>query len=278
VRRLPSAAGLVALAVLVLLPCAAQAEVKAGTVTAASGGVRATLSWRAGEFGARAARLTVARAGATRFDAAPSSDCEDSCLYLPSGARRSPLQVSDLDSDGEPEVLADVFTGGAHCCAKTELLRFTNDAYAVTEIEWGNGGYDLRDLNGDGRPEFVSGDDAFAAAFTAYAASFSPPRVLDYDASAPGALRDVTRSYPTLARTNGQRALRELRRAKRQGGETLGFAAAYVADLYLQRRGKDVGPWLASARRRGDLRSIDGPAARSFERRLLAFLKKHGYR
>jgi hypothetical protein len=277
VPRRPSAAGLVVLAAL-SLPGAAQAEVKAGTVTATSGAVRATLSWKAGEFGARAARLTVARTGATLFDAAPSSDCEDSCLYLPSGARTSPLQVADLDGDGEPEVLADVFTGGAHCCAKTALLRFTGSAYAVTEAEWGNGGYDLRDLDGDGRPELVSGDDAFAAAFTAYAASFSPPHVLDYDASVAGSLRDVTRSFPALARTNGRRALRELRRARRQGGETLGFAAAYVADLYLQRKGRDVRPWLASARKRGDLRSIDGPAPRSFDRRLLAFLRKHGYR
>jgi hypothetical protein len=51
-----------------------------------------------------------------------------------------------------------------------------------------------------------------------------------------------------------------------------------VADLYLLGDPGHVRPYLRRARKRGDLRTISGPAPRSFERRLLAFLKKQGYR
>jgi hypothetical protein len=39
-----------------------------------------------------------------------------------------------------------------------------------------------------------------------------------------------------------------------------------------------VRPYLKRARKRGDLRTISGRAPRSYERQLLAFLKKQGYR
>jgi hypothetical protein len=81
-----------------------------------------------------------------------------------------------------------------------------------------------------------------------------------------------------VVRRNQRDALRTLRRARRQHYETLGAVAAYVADLYLLGKAKDVNPYLARARRRGDLRTINGRAPRSFDRHLLAFLRKHGYR
>jgi hypothetical protein len=277
VRRPRSAAALAALLVLAALPAAARA-VDAGSVSAAGGAVQATLSWKAGQFGARDPRLTVVRAGATLFDGAPTTECRDTCLYVASGRRDSPLGVVDLDADGEPEVLVDVYTGGAHCCSQTEVLRFDGTAYAPVELVWGNGGYELKDLDGDGRPELVGLDDAFAGVFTSYAGSFFPPRVVDFDMAAPGAQRVVTASFPALARANAREALHLLRKVRRQRLETLGVVAAYVADLYLQGRGREARPYLARARRRGDLLTAYGPAPRSFERRLLAFLHQHGYR
>jgi hypothetical protein len=262
---------------LAALPATARA-VDAGTVTASGGAVQATLSWKAGEFGAKDPHLTIARAGVASFDGAPTVDCRDTCLYAASGRRDSPLQVVDLDGDGEPEVLVDVYTGGAHCCAETQAFRFDGATYAPIALQWGNGGYELKDLDGDGRPELVGQDDAFAGAFTSYAGSFFPPRVVDFDATAPGAERVVTAKFPALARANARQALHLLRKVRRQRQETLGLVAAYVADLYLQGRGREVRPYLARARRRGDLLTIDGAAPRSFERRLLAFLHRQGYR
>jgi hypothetical protein len=273
--------GLAAALATLLVPAAAAAD-KAGSVTASSGAVQATLSWKAAELGVADPHLVVVRAGATAFDASPvaqSESCsEGGCSFLPSGKRTSPLQVLDLNGDGEPEVLVDVYTGGAHCCAETEILRFTGSAYDVREAQWGNLGYDLRDLNGDGRPELLSYDDAFSGAFSSYAASFWPPRVLQYDPAATSGFRDLTRSFPAVVRRNVRDALHTLRRARRQHYETTGIVAAYVADLYLLGRGREVVPYLRRARRRGDLRAISGPASRRYERQLLAFLRKQGYR
>ena len=100
--------------------------------------------------------------------------------------------------------------------------------------------------------------------------------MLDYDAAAEGGFRDVTRGYPSLVRKNLRRALHTLSQARRRHYETLGIVAAYAADLYLLGRGREVRPYLERARRRGDLRTAAGRAPRSYDRQLLAFLRKQG--
>jgi hypothetical protein len=253
-----------------------------GTATASAGAVQATFTWAAAQYGNKDPHLGVIRAGATAFDGSPvvaGSPCsEDGCIYAASGKRDAPLQVVDLDADGEPEVLVDTFTNGAHCCALTEILRFDGTTYTPFEASWGNVGYDLKDLDNDGRPEFVTADDAFSYAFSSFAGSYHPPLVLDYDATAKGSFSDVTRRFPALARKNAKDALHTLARARRQHFETLGPVAAYVADLYLLGRGREVRPYLARARKRGDLRNASGRVPRSFDRKLLDFLHKQGYR
>jgi hypothetical protein len=270
-----------ALALALLAPGAAGAS-DGGSATKAAGAVQATLTWAAADYGNKDPHLVVTRAGAAAFDGSPvaaGSPCvEDGCVYAASGKRDAPLQVADLDGDGEPEVLVDIYTGGAHCCALTEILRFNGTTYAPFEASWGNIGYDLQDLNGDGRPEFVTADDAFSYAFSSYAGSFHPPLVLDYDASAKGSFRDVTRSFPALVRKNMKEALHTLAVARRKHCETLGVVSAYVADLYLLGRGREAQPYLRRARKRGDLRNATGKAPRNFDRQLLAFLHKQGYR
>jgi hypothetical protein len=279
-RRSALAAAAAALA-LAVVPGAASAD-DAGSLTASGGAVQATLSWNAAKLGVADPRLVIARGGQTLFDASPvagSDSCSEGyCSFLASGKRKSALQVVDLNGDGEPEVLVDAYSGGAHCCALTEILAFNGTGYGVTEAYWGNTGYELQDVDGDGPPELVGFDDAFAAAFSSYAASFFPPRVVKYDPAVKGALRDVTDRFPALIRRNERQALRALRKARRQHYETLGIVAAYVADLYLIGDNDHVRPYLKRARKRGDLRTISGRAPRSYERRLLAFLKKSGYR
>jgi hypothetical protein len=269
------------LALALLAPGVASAS-DGGTATASAGAVQATFTWAPAQYGNKDPHLVVTRAGVPAFDGTPvvaGSPCsEDGCIFAASGKRDTPLQVIDLDADGEPEILVDAFTNGAHCCALTEILRFNATAYATSEASWGNLGYDLKDLDADGRPEFVTADDAFSYAFSSYAGSFHPPLVLDYDATAKGFFTDVTRRFPALARTNAKAALHALARARRQHFETLGAVAAYVADLYLLGRGREVRPYLIRARKRGDLRNAGGRAPKRFDRQLLAFLRKQGYR
>jgi hypothetical protein len=278
-RALRGGAGLALTSALALLGPAIAAADKAGSVTASGGAVQATLSWQAADFGVKDPRLTIARAGATLFDGSPLADagvCSVGCVYAPS-KDYTPLHVADLGGDAEPEVVVDSYTGGAHCCIVSDVLYFTGAAYARAEHSWGSYGYTLRDL-GDGHPELDGYDAAFEDAFTSHAASFEPPLVLAYDPTAAGSLRDVTRALAAAIRKNVKEALHIVAVARRQHAETLGGVATYVADLYLLRRGREVRPYLARARKRGDLRTAFGKAPRSFERKLLAFLHKQGYR
>jgi hypothetical protein len=274
-RRALVAGVLVALA----LPGAALAD-DAGSVTASGGAVQATLSWEKADYGVKNPRLIVVRAGATLYDGSPVGDpdtCAVGCIFAGTGAD-APLKVLDLGGDAEPEVLVDVFTGGAHCCVLSEILRFTGSGYARLETDWGSSGYKLEDLDGDGRPELNGSDFAFEDAFTSHAASFEPPLVLAYDPAQKSGFRDVTRRFPAVVRKNAKEALHVLRTARRQHAETLGIVAAYTADLYLLGRGREVRPYLHRARKRGDLRTIAGRAPRSFDATLLKFLRKRGYR
>jgi hypothetical protein len=260
------------------LPSAALAD-DAGSVTASGGAVQATLSWQAADIGVKNPRLVVVRAGATLYDGSPVGDdrCSIGCIFAGTGAD-APLKVIDLDGDSEPEVVVDAFTGGAHCCSLTVIFRFAGSAYARVEADWGSNGYALKDLDGDGRPELSGYDFAFEDAFSSHAASFEPPLVLAYDPAARGGMRDVTRRFPAVVRKNAKEALHVLRRARRQHAETLGIVAAYVADLYLLGRAREVRPYLKRARKRGDLRTIAGRAPRSYDAQLLKFLHKQGYR
>jgi hypothetical protein len=280
-RRTLIASGWLALAsALALLGPAGASADKAGSVTASGGAVQATLSWQAADFGVKDPRLIIVRAGAPLFDGSPLADadvCSVGCLYAASNGS-TPLHVADLGGDAEPEVVVDSYTGGAHCCIVSDVLYFTGAAYARAEHNWGSYGYGLKDLDGDGHPELNGYDAAFEDAFTSHAASFEPPLVLAYDPTAAGSLRNVTRAFPAVIRKNVKEALHIVAVTRRRHAETLGGVASYVADLYLLGRGREARPYLARARKRGDLRAAFGKAPRSFERRLLAFLRKQGYR
>jgi len=254
----------------------------AGSATASGGAVTATLWWSAGEGGVTDPRITIRRAGVIAVDRAPifSESCSVGCRMLPSGDRESAVQVVDLDGDGEPEVLSDAFTGGPHCCALTEIDAWSpaQGAYLRRPVRWGNGGYEVRDLDRDGTRELVGADDRFSARYTAYAFSARPVRILHF--TGPGlALRPVTRRFPSAVRADlaaQRRLLARSRRGPAKVDDRRGVVAALVADLYTLGRAADARAQLQRSRRAGDL---GRPAlARSFRRALLRDLDRWGYR
>ena len=280
VLRRRELAAVTALAVVGVAP-AAQAQ-PAGSVTASEGPVRATLSWQEAELGVADPRLVIERSGATALSGSPfpaqDACAEGGCTLLPSGRRESALQVVNLDADGEPEVLVDAFTGGAHCCAQTTVWRRDPaGAYAARTLEWGNGGYELRRLDSEARPEFVTTDDRFSAAFTAYAASYPPVRVVRFDAARRAGLTTVTRRFPALVRRDLSAVRRKLRtERRRRDAELRGLVAAEVAELYLLDRPRSAVRTLDAHVRRGDAGTAR--VAGAFRRQLLRFLRRTGYR
>jgi len=247
------------------------------TRTARSGKVRAQLSFREVEQVYTDVLLRIRRAGKLVFEGAPAG-CPG-CEQRP--ASPTPVTVRDLDGDHEPEVLVDLYSGGAHCCTYTLVYGYEakRKVYRKLFHSWGNTGYSLRDLDRDERPELVSADDRFAYAFTAYAYSIDPIQVWSYRA---GKLADVTRRFPAVVRRDAARLWRGyLKARKEKGADVRGLLAAYLAEQVLL--GEGAGAWerLQEALTREELAPPAGagvgPTGRAYLKALRAFLVKNGY-
>lgn len=280
--RVPRAVAL-AILVLGLLPASAPAAVM--SETRSSGNVTAEFSYdEVSDFEYKDVRIKITRGGAVLHDALVPEPC-DECGVAPQGAgdpEVPALAVRDLDADGEPEVLVDLYTGGAHCCSFTQIYSYVaaTNSYRRTKGSWYDYGYDLRDLDKDGSPEFRAADFRFAAAFTAYAASGAPPRILKF---AGGRLNDVTRDFRSIIKQNLKEYVRLYKQYRGDDdiGDVRGWLAAYAADKYLLGQGDTAFDLIYAAYRRGELRPLQGdtsPAGKRYISALRKYLRKWGYR
>jgi hypothetical protein len=182
---------------------------KAETITGQLGNVRAEISYdKPQDFEYKNVKIKIIRSGKTVLEQKqPQQDESD--RPLGTATEKLEFPVIDLDRDKEPEVIADFFTGGAHCCTYSLIYRYdkAKKQYVKTFHEWGNGGYVLRDIDKDGRSEFSSRDDRFAYAFTSYAASGYPVQIWQYRG---GKMTDVTRNYPSFIAQDAKEQLQYL--------------------------------------------------------------------
>jgi hypothetical protein len=95
------------------------------------------------------------------------------------------LQIAELDASNQtPEVVVSFYTGGAHCCSDTSVVSSSADGSVWKTIDVGefDGGPLLAsDLDGDGRYEFETRDNAFLYAFGCYACSTAPLELIGID-------------------------------------------------------------------------------------------------
>jgi hypothetical protein len=254
----PVAAVIAAAAVSVGLvaPAARAASAAPKTETASAGDVTATYTYRDAGGGKWAdMRLTVTRGGVTAFDAVPEVSGRFGCeapYCAPAGLGTRPsLRVLDVDGDGEPEVIVDLFTGGAHCCVVAEILRWTGAAYATAARNFADFGYTLDPPAAPGAPAtFVTGDARFAYAFASFADSAFPVRLLTYVG---GSWHDVTRDHPESLRADAARWAKSYHR-RRSGSRSLGVLAAWAADEYRLGHQAQVHRFLRNELRAGRLR------------------------
>jgi hypothetical protein len=148
------------------------------------------------------------------------------------------FQVRDLDRDGQPEILVDLFTGGTHCCTYSLIYRYDADQgrYVTTKHSWGNSFYQLADLNNDGVLEFQSRDDRFTNRFTSYAASANPLQIWRYEQ---GKLVDRTKDYPQAVEGSATMTLLAMQRVSSERQEAKGVVASYLADKHSQGRAEE---------------------------------------
>lgn len=264
---------------------AAQAKTK--TETGASGQTSATFSYeykssRLGTYDFQNLRVTIDRAGMRLVDEPIAENCPQ-CWPVSGGSDEiSSVTVRDLDADGEPEVLFDLFTGGANCCFVTIVWRYIEESnsFLMKVLKPGGSfGYRLKDLNKDGAPEFISQDYRFAYKYGANVETPRPLRIWDWDH---GRLVNVTQGYPGRASVEAASLYRVYLKIRKQKETNVrGIIAAYLADEYSAGRGKIGWRRVLAAFRRGDLdkqRKFDvGPYGRAYLKSLRSFLKKLGY-
>ncbi len=236
---------------------------RAETRTAESGNIFAEFSYDEGELCLSNPELKLVRDGQTFLAKPPSiASFYEACRF-------SKLQVRDLDGNGEPEVILDLYTGGAHCCWFSQIYRFKSaqNQYVSTEHFWGNGGYNLKDFDRDGHLEFESRDDRFAYAFAPYAASAYPLQIWQYRE---GEMNDVTRDYPQLVYSDAYRLWQRYAENRNEYREVVRASlAAYLADKYLLGQEEDGWQRVRQAYQASD--------RNSFFQDLRRFLQKTGY-
>jgi hypothetical protein len=219
--------------------------------------------------------LVIRREGQSILDQDVTPSC-DGCLAQPGGyGRRRSIAVLNLDTGEEPEVVVDVYSGGAHCCHTAYIYRYESATknYLALQHHFGDAGYRLVDLGSDGTSEFRSSDFRFAFVFTAFGFSRFPIQNWSYRG---GPLVDVTRSYPRLIRANARSQLKEYKRFRNRNYDVRGVLAAYVADQYLLGRAKAGWRVVRRAIHRGEIRR-SGSSGRGYVRKLRRFLKRRGY-
>ena len=178
----------------------------------------------------------------------PRFDCK-LCIEAPR------LKIRDVDGDRDPEVFAEFWLGGAHCCPLSVVYRHVaRDRYSSSLVEWpGEGvGYRLRDLDGDGVPEFVSASD-FECAFVSCAGTVDPLRIWDYRG---GTFVDVTPRFPRLVAPQARSYWRKFRRSARRNHPERSYLAAWAADEHSLGRGEAAMRWISYHQPRWFLREL----------------------
>jgi hypothetical protein len=103
------------------------------------------------------------------------------------------VQIAEIDpGNAYPEVVVSFYTGGAHCCSDTSVVTASPDGASWSTVDVGefDGGPMLAtDVNGDGRYEFRTRDNAFLYAFACYACSEAPLELITVEN---GAVKNIT--------------------------------------------------------------------------------------
>ncbi len=258
---------------LLAIPSAALAT----TQSATSGSVSASLSFQGNGIRYTQLNLTIARGGQVLYNGAVRSRLCGSpyCGPLEIGPHQSSVHVLDLESNGQPDVVLDLFTEGAHCCEVEQVYSFDPGtmSYVKTEHYFGNAGDTITDLGHNGRLEFVGADEAFFYAFTSYAASGAPIQIWSFRGTR---FVNVTRQYPSQIRHDAAFWWHLFTKHYADGE---GLIAAWAADEDLLGHAGLVKGRLATEARQNHLHTDQPgvPSGQKFVSTLQSFLRRLGY-
>jgi hypothetical protein len=291
-RRLTTFGSLASAAVAVgalALPAASVARERT-VETATSGAVTAELSYlkrtrghgqfRFVEF--RDFRVRVLRAGQVLYDEAVGAPCDQFCTPAESALTGKHVGLRDLNGDGEPEAIVDLFTGGSSCCVLVLAYGYDPAAnvYRRARLDTG-GGFVARDYGGDAVVELVGDDFRFRGLFTCGACGSRPIRIWHYELTR---FENVTRDFPAKIRAHARRMKRLYERVRHKKDAPVfvkGALTPYAADLCLLDRCRDGFRLVRLALRRGELNRRTpfdvSPLGPAYLEALKRFLRRTGY-
>jgi hypothetical protein len=248
----------------------------ATTQTASSGSVSASFAFKRHSGNYSHETLTIKRGGTVVYSkpVVYKPNCAElACAPASTSPKLPSVHVLDLEHNGDPDVVLDLYSGGAHCCYLEEVFSYDHarTTYVETNRNFGDPGAQIKDLGHNGHLEFLTKDDRFAARFIAYAASGLPIQILTFSGRR---FHDVTRSYPKLIEKD---AANWLRLYKRHMNEGLGVIAAWAADEYLLGMSSQAKTYLNQQATAGHLKAPGEPGGRKFVAALEKFLKHDGY-
>jgi len=268
-------------ACVLVLSATVVSSASAATQTATSGDVTATYTFTGTYPNFSNERLSISLSGQVFYDEPVTAElCGTQCAPGSTSAKQPSVQVLDLEHDGQPDVVLDLFSGGAHCCWIAEVFSFDPGTmtWALTQHDFGDPGDSIVDLDHNGRYEFLTADDWFAYEFTDYAASGLPIQILTFSGRR---FHNVTRSYPKLIAKDAAVWLKAFKgMAKQHYTDSVGLIAAWAADEDLLGHSKLVNRYLNQQATAGHLNSglgLGEPGGKKFVANLKRFLRRHGY-
>lgn len=268
--------GPLAVAAASVLCLAAAPAALAQTRTTTRTTISAKLTWKRAKYQeTRDLTLTISRSGHTVYKArvvTPRSDCGSICT--PIGHPR----ILALDGGSEPQVIIRLWSGGANCCEIDQVFSYSaaRNTYTPATHNFAYAGSSIRDLDHNGRYEFVTADAAFKYTFTDGAASGQPIQVLEFRT---GRFVNVTRRYPKLIAADAAGWLKAFKSMAPKYQDSVGVIAAWAADEDELGHSKQVAAFLARQARAGHLNSALDPkeSGERFIRHLNRFLRRQGY-
>ncbi|MEH1853596.1 MAG: hypothetical protein V7L11_18430 [Nostoc sp.] len=210
-------------------------------------------------------RLEINRGGKINFTKTLSA------MYR-SGDLPREFRIIDLDGDKEPEVFVTLLSeigSATHANLSTSIYKYQpqKSTYSETDISWENFGYEIKDLDKNGIPEFISVDNRFKESLGLCTICVSPPiRIWQYRK---GQMVDVTRRYPKAIRSNAYTIWREYEQVRSNKQHAKGKLAGYLATKYLLNESEDGWRRIKQAYQESD--------RTSFFNDLRALLREKGY-
>jgi hypothetical protein len=276
-RRLASAAT----AVVFVVTFSSISTAGASTETVTSGGLTAAFTYHGISPQSRNSHLTISKSGQVLYDqVVRSAWCGNECSPNVIAGARSVLHIVHLQAKGQLAVVLDLYSGGAHCCSVEQVFSFnaTSRTFEKSERNFGDPGVRIINLGVGGSVDFLSADDAFAYAFTDYAASGMPIKILSFSHHS---FHNVTRSFPSLIAKDAHEWMSAF---DAQSGDhyqdTVGVVAAWAADEDLLGHSTAVTSFLSAQVQEGHLNSPLSPvepSGQKFVIELRKFLRQHGY-